>query len=40
MKALTFLKQREGGAAEYNEIERMTRLFGQLGPRSPKEMGA
>jgi len=27
-------------AAEYNEVERMTRLFGTLGPRSPADMGA
>ncbi len=27
-------------AAEYNEVERTTRLFGTLGPRSPAEMGA
>jgi hypothetical protein len=27
-------------AAEYNEVERMTRLFGTLGPRTPAEMGA
>ncbi len=27
-------------AAVYNEIERQTRLFGTLGPRTPAEMGA
>lgn len=27
-------------AEQYNEVERMTRLFGTLGPRTPLEMGA